>query len=63
VLGIALNPGGAAVFNGDQDAAGIRAVVRAGGVDDALHKVTAGCQYTSAGFSGSWQLAAGNYST
>ena len=37
VLGIALNSGGAAVFDGDQDAAGIRAVMRAGGVDDALH--------------------------
>ena len=37
VLGIALNFGGAAIFDGDQDAAGIRAVVRAGSVDNALH--------------------------
>ena len=37
VLGIALNFGGASVFDGDQDAAGIGTVVRAGGVDDALH--------------------------
>src|ERR1700687_5192379 len=37
MLGIALNFGGAAVFDSDQDAAGVRAVVRAGGMDDALH--------------------------
>src|SRR6266481_4350454 len=37
MLRIALNFGGAAIFNGDEDAAGVRAVVRAGGVDDALH--------------------------
>ena len=37
VPGIALDFGGAAVFDGDQDAAGVRAVVRAGGMDDALH--------------------------
>jgi hypothetical protein len=35
--GIALDFGGAAIFDSDQDAAGVRAVVRAGGVDDALH--------------------------
>jgi hypothetical protein len=37
MLGITLNFGGAAIFNGDQDAAGVRAIVRAGSVDDALH--------------------------
>src|SRR6267154_3675844 len=37
VPGITLNLGGAAVFDGDQDAAGVRAVVRAGGMDDVLH--------------------------
>src|SRR5208337_742852 len=37
VLGIALNSGSPAVFDGDQDAAGVRAIVRAGSVDDALH--------------------------
>jgi len=37
MLGIALDFGGAAVFDGDQDAASVWAVVRAGGVDDALH--------------------------
>ncbi len=37
MLGIALDFGGAAIFDSDQDAAGVRAVVRAGGVDDALH--------------------------
>src|ERR1700686_3970456 len=37
MLRIALNLGGAAVFDSDQDAAGVRAVVRAGGMDDALH--------------------------
>src|SRR5208337_3494453 len=37
VLGIALNLGGPAVFDGDQNAASVRAVMRAGSVDDALH--------------------------
>ncbi len=37
MLGIALNFGGAAVLDGDQYAAGIRAIVRAGGMNDALH--------------------------
>jgi hypothetical protein len=37
MLGIALDFGGAAVFDSDQDAAGVRAVVRAGGMDDVLH--------------------------
>src|SRR6266852_162814 len=37
MLRIALNFGGAAVFDGDQDSAGVRAVVRAGSMDNALH--------------------------
>ncbi len=37
VFWIALNLDGAAVFNGDQNAAGVRTIVRAGGVNDALH--------------------------
>src|SRR6202521_3483547 len=37
MLTIALNLGGAAVFDSDQDAEGVTAVVRAGGMDDALH--------------------------
>ncbi|SPE35003.1 hypothetical protein SBA7_1230014 [Candidatus Sulfotelmatobacter sp. SbA7] len=35
--GIALDPGRTAVFNGDQDAAGVGAIVGTGGVDDLLH--------------------------
>ena len=38
MFGIALNLGGAAVFDRDQDAAGVRTIVRAGGMDDALHR-------------------------
>ena|SRR5438105_12564209 len=34
---ITLDFGGAAVFDGDEDAAGVGAIVRAGGVDNALH--------------------------
>ena len=37
VHGIALNLDGAPVFNGDQNATSVRAIVRAGGVDNALH--------------------------
>ena len=37
MLRIALNFGSAAVFDSDQNAAGVRAIVRAGGVNDALH--------------------------
>jgi hypothetical protein len=37
MLGIALNLGGAAIFDGDQDAAGVGTVVGTGGVDDGLH--------------------------
>jgi hypothetical protein len=37
MLGVALNLRGPAVFDGDQHAAGIGAIVRAGSVDDALH--------------------------
>src|SRR5271156_4821953 len=37
MLGIALNSGRATVFDRDQHAARVRAVVRTGGVDDALH--------------------------
>src|SRR5208337_1705616 len=37
VFAIALNLRGPSVFDGDQHAAGIRAIVRAGGMDDALH--------------------------
>src|SRR6266853_3842691 len=37
MLGIALDFSRAAVFDSDQDAAGVRAVVRAGGMDDVLH--------------------------
>ena len=37
VLGIALDFGGASVLDGDQNAASIRAIMRTGGVDDALH--------------------------
>jgi hypothetical protein len=37
VLRVALNLSSAAVVDGDQDAAGIRAVMRADSVDDALH--------------------------
>jgi hypothetical protein len=37
MLGIALNLGRAPILDGDEDAACVRAIVRAGGVDDALH--------------------------
>jgi hypothetical protein len=37
MLGIALNSGSASVLDGDQDAASVRAVMRTGGEDDALH--------------------------
>ena len=39
VSGIALNFGGAAIFDGNENAAGIGTIVRAGGVDYALHVV------------------------
>src|SRR5580658_5556254 len=37
VFGITLDPGGATALDGNQHAAGVWAIVRAGGVDDALH--------------------------
>src|ERR1035438_7933465 len=37
MLGITLNPGGASILDSDQHAACVRAIVRACGVDDALH--------------------------
>jgi hypothetical protein len=37
MCGIALDPGGSPVLNGDQHSTSIRAIVRAGGMNDFLH--------------------------
>jgi hypothetical protein len=38
VRGIALHSRGPAIFHGNQNSAGVRAIVRANGMDDLLHR-------------------------
>ena len=49
MLGIALDPGGLPVLDGDEDGASIRTIMRAGRVDYALHQRHLCCDYPMKG--------------